>query len=210
MKITVSYISSLYDIKKTIDLINETDADGLHVDLMDGVYAGTKNFDIDYLQEMLKDNAKRIDIHMMVDRPSKYLDKILLLYPDCVYIHPKTEPGALGILNELSYHEVKRGIAINPDENIKDFAHYIPYVDRVLLMSVVPGKGGQKFLEETEKRLKELLSYKNENNFEIYIDGGINDKTIKKVLDADGVVSGSFICKSKDFEKQIEKLKKSC
>ena len=141
---------------------------------------------------------------------SKYLDKILLLYPDCVYIHPKTEPGALGILNELSYHEVKRGIAINPDENIKDFAHYIPYVDRVLLMSVVPGKGGQKFLEETERRLKELLSYKNENNFEIYIDGGINDKTIKKVLDADGVVSGSFICKSKDFEKQIEKLKKSC
>ena len=77
-------------------------------------------------------------------------------------------------------------------------------------MSVVPGKGGQKFLGETEKRLKELLSYKNENNFEIYIDGGINDKTIKKVLDADGVVSGSFICKSKDFEKQIEKLKKSC
>ena len=56
MKITVSYISSLYDIKKTIDLINETDADGLHVDLMDGVYAGTKNFDMDYLQEIFKDN----------------------------------------------------------------------------------------------------------------------------------------------------------
>lgn len=77
-------------------------------------------------------------------------------------------------------------------------------------MSVMPGKGGQKFLEETENRLKELLPYKNKNNFEIYIDGGINDKTIKKVLDADGAVVGSFICKSKDFEKQIEKLKKSC
>ena len=207
MKITVSYINSLYDIKKTIDLINETDADGLHVDLMDGIYAGTKNFDIDYLQEMLKDNAKRIDIHMMVDRPSKYLDKILLLYPDCVYIHPKTEPGALGILNELSSYEVKRGIAINPDEKLEEFIHYFPYVDRVLLMSVMPGKGGQKFLEETENRLKELLSYKNKNNFEIYIDGGINDRTIKKVLDADGAVVGSFICKSKDFEKQIEKLR---
>ncbi len=207
MKITVSYINSLYDIKKTIDLINETDADGLHVDLMDGIYAGTKNFDIDYLQEMLKDNTKRIDIHMMVDRPSKYLDKILLLYPDCVYIHPKTEPGALGILNELSSYEVKRGIAINPDEKLEEFIHYFPYVDRVLLMSVMPGKGGQKFLEETENRLKELLYYKNKNNFEIYIDGGINDRTIKKVLDADGAVVGSFICKSKDFEKQIEKLR---
>ena len=210
MKITVSYISSLYDTKKTIDLINETEADGLHVDLMDGVYVDTKNFDIDSLQDLFKDNTKPMDIHMMVNRPSKYLDKILSLYPDCVYIHPKTEPGALGILNNLAMHEIKRGIVINPDEEVKAFVHYFPYIDRVLLMSVTPGAGGQKFLEKISKKLDELLAYKNENNFEIYIDGGINESTIKKVSKADGVVSGSFICKSKDFEKQIEKLKKSC
>ena len=209
MKITVSYISSLYDIKKTIDLINETDADGLHVDLMDGSYAGTKNFDIDYLQEMFKDNTKPMDIHMMVDRPSKYLDKILLLYPDCVYIHPKTEPGALGILNELSMHEVKRGIAINPDEKLEEFAHYFAYVDRVLLMSVTPGKGGQKFLDNTKDRLKNLISFKKDNDFEIYVDGGINNETIKDVINADGVISGSFICMNKNFENQIMKLKNS-
>ena len=210
MKITVSYISSLYDTKKTIDLINETEADGLHVDLMDGVYVDNKNFDIDSLQDLFKDNTKPMDIHMMVNRPSKYLDKILSLYPDCVYIHPKTEPGALGILNNLAMHEIKRGIVINPDEEVKDFVHYFPYIDRVLLMSVTPGAGGQKFLEKTSKKLDKLLAYKNENNFEIYIDGGINESTIKKVSKADGVVSGSFICKSKDFEKQIKKLKKSC
>ncbi len=210
MKITVSYISSLYDTKKTIDLINETEADGLHVDLMDGVYVDTKNFDIDSLPDLFKDNTKPMDIHMMVNRPSKYLDKILSLYPDCVYIHPKTEPGALGILNNLAMHEIKRGIVINPDEEVKAFVHYFPYIDRVLLMSVTPGAGGQKFLEKISKKLDELLAYKNENNFEIYIDGGINESTIKKVSKADGVVSGSFICKSKDFEKQIEKLKKLC
>ena len=210
MKITVSYISSLYDTKKTIDLINETEADGLHVDLMDGIYVDTKNFDIDSLQDLFKDNTKPMDIHMMVNRPSKYLDKILSLYPDCVYIHPKTEPGALGILNNLAMHEIKRGIVINPDEEVKAFVHYFPYIDRVLLMSVTPGAGGQKFLEKISKKLDELLAYKNENNFEIYIDGGINESTIKKVSKADGVVSGSFICKSKDFEKQIKKLKKSC
>lgn len=210
MKITVSYISSLYDTKKTIDLINETEADGLHVDLMDGIYVDTKNFDIDSLPDLFKDNTKPMDIHMMVNRPSKYLDKILSLYPDCVYIHPKTEPGALGILNNLAMHEIKRGIVINPDEEVKAFVHYFPYIDRVLLMSVTPGAGGQKFLEKISKKLDELLAYKNENNFEIYIDGGINESTIKKVSKADGVVSGSFICKSKDFEKQIEKLKKSC
>ncbi len=207
MKITVSYISSKYTTRKTISLINETSADGLHVDLMDGSYVGEKNFDIDKLQELLGDSSKPLDIHMMVDRPSRYLDKILLLYPDCIYIHPHTEAGALGILKTLSMHEVKRGIVINPDEDIKDFVHYFPYVERVLLMSVMPGAGGQKFIDNTTKKLDELLILKENNSFEIYIDGGINDETISKVSNADGVIAGSFICKSKDFEEQITKLK---
>ena len=207
MKITVSYISSLYNAKKTIELINSTSADGIHVDLMDGIYAGKCNFDILKLGEVLEGARKPIDIHMMVDKPSKYLDKILMLYPDCIYIHPKTEDGVIGILNTLSIHEVKRGIVISPDEKIEDFAHYFPYVDRVLLMSVIPGAGGQKFLESASKRLDELINLKENNNYEIYVDGGINDETITKVSKADGVISGSFICKSKDFESQIKKLK---
>lgn len=207
MKITVSYISSLYNIKKTIELINSTSADGIHVDLMDGIYAGKCNFDIDKLGEVLEGACKPLDIHMMVDKPSKYLEKILMLYPDCIYIHPKTEDGVIGILNTLLIHEIKRGIVINPNEKIEDFIHYFPYVDRILLMSVLPGAGGQKFLEDTSKRLDELIRLKKNNNFEIYVDGGINDETITKVAKADGVISGSFICKSKDFEKQIHKLK---
>lgn len=207
MKITVSYISSLYNTKKTIELINSTSADGIHVDLMDGIYAGKCNFDIDKLGELLEGASKPLDIHMMVDKPSKYLDKILMLYPECIYIHPKTESGVIGILNTLSIHEVKRGIVINPDENISEYVHLFPYVDRILLMSVTPGAGGQKFMEDASQRLEDLINLKENNTFEIYVDGGINDETITKVLKADGVISGSFICKSKDFEKQIKKLK---
>ena len=80
MKITVSYINSLYDSKKTVDLINETSADAIHVDLIDGIYAGTKNFDINHLPEIFKDNRKPIDIHMMVNRPSGYLNDLLKDY----------------------------------------------------------------------------------------------------------------------------------
>lgn len=207
MKINVSYISSLYHQKKTIDLINETSADGIHVDLMDGSYVGSNNFNIDLLPELFSDITKPIDIHMMVNKPSRYLDKIILLYPDCIYIHPFTDQGILGILNTLSLHEIKRGIVINPDEDIKDFIHYFPYIDRILLMSVNPGKGGQTFLKDTIKRLDELISLKENNNFEIYIDGGINDKTIVNVLRADGVISGAFICQSDNFENQLEKLR---
>lgn len=209
MKITVSYINSLYDSKKTVDLINETSADAIHVDLIDGIYAGTKNFDINHLPEIFKDNRKPIDIHMMVNRPSGYLNDLLKLKPICIYIHPSTEPSAFGLLNELNNYGIKRGLVINPDEEIPSFSHYFPYVDRVLLMSVVPGKGGQKFLDNTKDRLQELISFKKDNDFEIYVDGGINDETIKEVLNADGVISGSFICMNKDFENQIMKLKNS-
>ena len=79
MKITVSYINSLYDQKKTIDLINETSADAIHVDLMDGIYAGTKNFDINHLPILFKDNIKPLEIHMMVNKPSGYLNDLLKL-----------------------------------------------------------------------------------------------------------------------------------
>ena len=209
MKITVSYINSLYDSKKTVDLINETSADAIHVDLIDGIYAGTKNFDINHLPEIFKDSRKPIDIHMMVNRPSGYLNDLLKLKPICIYIHPSTEPSAFGLLNELNNYGIKRGLVINPDEEIPSFSHYFPYVDRVLLMSVVPGKGGQKFLDNTKDRLQNLISFKKDNDFEIYVDGGINDETIKEVLIADGVISGSFICMNKDFENQIMKLKNS-
>lgn len=209
MKITVSYINSLYDSKKTVDLINETSADAIHVDLIDGIYAGTKNFDINHLPEIFKDNRKPIDIHMMVNRPSGYLNDLLKLKPICIYIHPSTEPSAFGLLNELNNYGIKRGLVINPNEEIPSFSHYFPYVDRVLLMSVTPGKGGQKFLDNTKDRLQNLISFKKDNDFEIYVDGGINDETIKEVLNADGVISGSFICMNKDFENQIMKLKNS-
>ena len=207
MKITVSYINSLYDSKKTVDLINETSADAIHVDLIDGIYAGTKNFDINHLQEIFKDNRKPIDIHMMVNRPSGYLNDLLKLKPICIYIHPSTEPSAFGLLNELNNYGIKRGLVINPDEEIPSFSHYFPYIDRVLLMSVVPGKGGQKFLDNTKDRLQELISFKKDNDFEIYVDGGINDETIKEVLNADGVISGSYICMNKDFENRINNLR---
>ena len=200
MKITVSYINSLYDQKKTIDLINETSADA--------IYAGTKNFDINHLPILFKDNIKPLEIHMMVNRPSGYLNDLLKLKPSCIYIHPSTEPSVFGLLNELNNYEILRGLVINPDEEISSFSHYFPYIDRVLLMSVVPGKGGQKFLDSTKDRLQELIKYKKENSFEIYIDGGINNETIKEVINANGVISGSYICMSKDFESRIKSLKK--
>lgn len=208
MKIVVSYLSSLYDKMKTIRLIDSTSADGIHVDLMDGIYAGVKNFELQYLKELFKDINKPLDIHLMLNSPDAYLDELLKLNPDCIYIHPSTDQTLISSLNKLESFSVKKGIVINPDENIDDFNHYYPYVDRVLLMSVTPGCGGQKFLDNTKEKLKALSKKREEYGFEIFVDGGINDETITFVTLADGVVSGSFICMSKDYEQSINKLRK--
>lgn len=206
MKIVVSYISSRYETKKTIDLINETNADGIHVDLMDGVYVSNNNFDILSLPELFKDNNKPLDIHLMVDKPEIYLDKLFLLKPSIIYIHPSTTKDIISLFKKLEEHNVKKGIVINPDETIRDYVKYLSYVDLVLLMSVKPGMGGQEFIINTKEKLKELLSYKNNNNFEVFIDGGVNSDTIKYCTLADGVVSGSYICNSLNYQAQLNKL----
>ena len=209
MKIVVSYISSLYDYKKTINLIEKTSASGIHVDLMDGLYVGKLNFD-DNLFATLSNAKLPLDIHMMVKEPEKYLSKILLIKPACVYIHPKTTENINDIIENLKENNIEKGIAINPEDNVEDYIKLYKNVDRILVMSVHPGKGGQKYLEETEKKLKQLKYLQKEYTFKIYVDGGINNDTIKYVKEyADGVVSGSYICNSIDFEKQIENLKLS-
>lgn len=206
MKVVVSYISSLYDREETIKRICETSADGIHADLMDGKYVEVLNFDLDNPTKYIDKSTKPLDIHLMVENPIKYLNILYTLEPLCIYIHPSTEEYPIKALEDITSHGVMAAIAINPDEEISKYEYLYPYVKRVLLMSVTPGYGGQKFMDITTDRLQELKSYQEEYNFEIFIDGGINAETISKVRDADGVVSGSFICKSEDYEKRIRIL----
>ena len=207
MKIVVSYISSIFDREETIKRIDKTTAYGIHVDLMDGNYVPTKNFDLTNPSMYLENVTKPKDIHLMVDYPSNYLESLYSINPECIYIHPETDSNPLQTIEVIKKHNILAGIAINPDEDISKYEYLYPYVDRVLLMSVKPGYGGQKFMDETVLRLQELKKYQSTYNFEIIIDGGINDETINKVLDADYVVCGLFICQSEDYEKQVQKLK---
>lgn len=207
MKVNVSYINSLYNYEKTIKMIDASIADGIHADFMDGVYAGEKNFDIQTINNLFQGIKKDIDVHLMLNNPSSYFDALSSINTKCIYIHPSTSSNIGEDLKKLDELKIEKGIVINPDEDIDAFEVLYSQVDRVLLMSVVPGKGGQKFLEKTENRLLNLRKYKEKYNFLIYIDGGINDETIKKVSLADGVISGSFVCKYVDYNKQIGKLK---
>lgn len=202
MKVVVSYISSKLSVEETIKKIDNSTCDGIHADLMDGLYVKNKNKLPD-----LSNISKPLDVHLMVNNPENYFDTLIKLKPVCIYIHPSTTNNPIKLFNYLTFNNIDSGIAINPNEEISSFAEYYPHIKRVLLMSVYPGCGGQVFIPSTKERLKELIKYKEKYNFEIYIDGGINDTTIKEVILADGVVSGSFICNSDDYNEQIKKLK---
>lgn len=202
MKVVVSYISSKLSVEETIKKIDNSTCDGIHADLMDGLYVKNKNTLPD-----LSNISKPLDVHLMVNNPENYFDTLLKLKPVCIYIHPSTTNNPIKLFNYLTFNNIDSGIAINPNEEISSFEEYYPHIKRVLLMSVYPGCGGQVFIPSTKERLKELIKYKEKYNFEIYIDGGINDTTIKEVTLADGVVSGSFICNSDDYNEQIKKLK---
>ena len=208
MKIAVSYINSKYDLEKTISLIDDSLADFIHVDLMDGIYVETNNFNIKEVINLLSSRKKKLNIHLMTINPEHYVKDLASLNPSCITFHPRTTKNPINLIETIKSLGSKCGIAINPDESVESFSEYYSLIDEVLVMSVVPGKGGQKFISETLEKLEQLKAIKESDNFILAVDGGINAENIEYLNNVDLVVSGSFICNSDDFNKAINKLKK--
>lgn len=212
MKIAVSFLSSKYSFEETINKINESNADLIHVDIMDGIFVEKNNFSKKKIKYLLKNSTKNLDIHLMVKNPKKYLNIFKNSLVDIIYFHPKSEKSPLKFINKVKHYHKKVGIAIDSDEDIKTYEKYFSLVDYILLMSVKAGAGGQKFLLSTNEKIKNLIEIKEINNYEfkISLDGGVNGETIKNIeykSNIDYVVSGSFICHSDDFKKNINMLK---
>ena len=205
MKVAVSYLKSIYGKKETIQKINKSSADYIHVDLIDGIFCGEKNYEIQEIMEDLQDVTKPIDIHLMINNPKKEIKCLAKLKPSCITI-PVEIPNINEFISLIKSYSIPVGLSINPETSIEKILPFLNSIDIVLVMTVHPGKGGQDFMESVIPKLKEIYEFK--KNFEISIDGGINDQTISLVSPyADQVVSGSFVCMQEDFERQIAKLR---
>lgn len=206
MKISVSYLSSRFDKKTTLKKIVESKADYLHVDLMDGKYVDNKNFTINEVLNDLKSIYLPLDIHLMVNNPDKYLEKLGSLNAEFITFHPSTSKNPNKTIEKIKSLGINVGIAINPNEDIHLIDEYLDKIDLVLIMSVYPGKGGQEFIPE----VIEKLDYLKDKNIIVAIDGGINNETIKLIEDKkiDIIVSGSYVCNSDNYDEQIANLKK--
>lgn len=199
MLLSASFLS-LEDKKKIKDLAKEQ-IDYLHLDIMDGRYVTNKTIPFRKLKKYLKGINKPFDIHLMVEDVFSYVKKYQKLNPEIITFHLDNNSNHHEIIKYLKNRKIKVGIAIKPEENIRILDPYLDEIDLVLIMSVNPGRGGQKFKSGVLTKVTELK----EKNVLIEIDGGINDSNIKLCHQCDMVVVGSYITNG-NFKEQIEKL----
>lgn len=209
MRISVSYLSSKYSKEETVRLIEKSSADYIHVDLMDGGFVPKKNFELSEVLTLLQHHAKPLDIHLMVFDPIIYIEDLAKLKPEYITFHIESTKDIVKTIEQIKRNNIKVGITLKPNTSILELMPYLCLVDLVLIMSVEPGEGGQSFLPESTARLQELIQIRQENNlnFNISMDGGINDNTINLVKELDIAVSGSYVCKSSNYEERIANLR---
>ena len=211
MLVSASFLSSK-DIPKFLTKLNDTDINYIHVDVMDGAYVKNKTMPFREMKHISDYTSKRLDVHLMVKKPLKYIDDYASLNTEYITIHKDIDDDLLKCLKEIKSYYIKAGIALKNEDEIKDIIPYLPYIDLILVMSVTPGAGGQAFQEETVDKLKELKILKNEYkgkfSFIVNVDGGINNNTIAKVKDyTDMVVSGSYLADSNNLQDTIATLR---
>lgn len=199
MKLALSVLQ-IKDEEK-LKSVKNLDVDYIHLDIMDGIFVPNKTDDI---SDIIKTLDKPIDVHLMVSDIISYINKYALLNPEFITFHVEAVDNPLEIINYIKSKNIKVGISIKPNTSIDKIKDYLDLVDLVLVMSVEPGYGGQKYLDSVTYKINELKSYN--GKFKIEVDGGINDETIKNVSLCDIVVVGSFITNG-DYETQIKKIK---
>ncbi len=205
MKVAVSILSLLYSEEETIERINKTDADYLHVDVLDGSFGTSDKTHYEYLHE----SKKPLNVHLMVSRPFDYIATYANMGAESITIQAELEDDLEGLLHYIKTLGLKCGLALSPSVPVDKVLPYIEELDEVLVLCVEPGKGGQKMIEEVLYKIDELVDLRESRGyeFEIFVDGGVNDETVKSVARADAVVAGSYIVKSEDFQERIDKLR---
>jgi len=203
--------SDFGNLKSEINMINDSDADWFHLDVMDGVFVPNISFGIPVIKSIQERAKKVLDVHLMIVNPEKYIKKfkevganvLTVHYEACVHLHRT--------IQEIKNEGMKAGVAINPHTPVSVLNEILNEIDLVCLMSVNPGFGGQKFITNTLHKIKELkeLREENKNSFLIEIDGGVNIENAKNIIDsgADVLVAGSTVFKSKNPIETIRKLK---
>ena len=207
MKINVSILSSTIKPQDIVKELDNTNADAIHIDIMDGKFVENKTWTIGEITKITKYSSFPLDVHLMVNNPSKYIEDYAMLNTNNITFHYEAVENIDKMINEIKDYGLKVGIAVNPDTDIKNIFPYLDRIDLILVMSVEPGSGGQEFISETPNRIAKIKELIGKKKIAINVDGGINDKTVKCLDKANIVVSGSYVVNSDSFMDAIKSLR---
>ena len=196
------------NLQRDLEMINKSEADWFHIDIMDGVFVPNISFGMPVLKAIAKHAKKTIDVHLMIIDPDRYIKDFADLGANILTVHYEACPHLHRTLQAIKAEGMKAGVAINPHTSVDLLKDVIKDIDVVCVMSVNPGFGGQSFIEHTYtkvQRLKEIIINNNADTL-IEIDGGVTDKNAAKLVEAgaDVLVAGSYVFKA---ENQIETIK---
>lgn len=201
------------NLQRDIELINASQADWFHIDIMDGVFVPNISFGMPVLEAITKHASKTIDVHLMIVDPDRYIKTFKQLGADILTVHYEACTHLHRTLQAIKAEGMQAGVALNPHTPVHLLEDVIQDIDMVCIMSVNPGFGGQSFIENTYAKtaqLKELITRKGAKTL-IEIDGGVTDKNAAALAQAgaDVLVAGSFVFKSANPTQTIAELKKS-
>jgi len=202
------------NLQRDIEMVNNSDADWFHIDVMDGHFVPNISYGMPVIQAIKKHATKPLDVHLMIEKPERYIEEFAKIGADIITVHYESTVHLHRTLTQIENAGCKAGVVLNLTTPVSVLEDILPKCYMVLIMSINPGFGGQKFEEITYQKVTKLRKMIDEQGLDtlIEIDGGVTNKNAKKLVDAGAsvLVSGSYIFKSENPTATIADLKDSC
>ena len=194
---------SFSNMQETVKLINQSKAEYIHFDVMDGDFVPNLTFGPQFISNVRQYSKKIFDVHLMINRVGKFLDDYVKAGSDIITFHLEIEENIKELISKIKTNNIKCGIAFKPTTPWEELKPYLKDIDQIIIMTVEPGFGGQKFMEDQLLKIDQLKKYISQNQLhvDLEVDGGVNYETGKKCFDAGAniLVAGSFLFKQENL-----------